>query len=153
MKSLVAGASASSCRSVLRATTNVEGVATFAACPIKTTTWTIDGPSIIGSDGAIVTVRTRPSAPRSPLATAAVGKIALKWTVPSEINAGKVTDYVVQYRRVGASAWTTFKDGTSTKVSATVSKLTAAQAYEFRVAAKNRAGQGAWSDVVIATPR
>jgi len=153
IKSKVAGASASTCRAVLRATTNVEGVATFAACPIKTTTWTIDGPSIIGSDGATVTVRTRPSAPRSPLATAAVGKIALKWTAPSEINAGKVTDYVVQYRRVGASAWTTFKDGTSTKASATVSKLTAAQAYEFRVAAKNWAGQGAWSDVVIATPR
>lgn len=153
MKSKVAGASASTCRAVLRATTNVEGVATFAACPIKTTTWTIDGPSIIGSDGATVTVRTRPSSPRSLLATAAVGKIALKWTTPSEINAGKVTDFVVQYRRVGASAWTTFKDGTSTKVSATVLKLTAAQAYEFRVAAKNRAGQGAWSDVVIATPR
>jgi hypothetical protein len=51
-----------------------------------------------------------------------------------------------------ADTWHTFSDGTSTSTSTTVTGLTGGTVYEFRVAAVNSVGQGAWSNTVTGTP-
>ena len=145
--------SLSSCRSTLTATTNALGRATFVFCPIKTATWTADGPSIVGSRGVRIGVQLVPTAPRTVVAVRGSKSVSLTWKVPAFANAGKVTDYVIQFRRAGTETWTTFKDGISTSLKVTVTKLTAGQAYEFRIAAKNNAGMSVWSETATATPR
>jgi hypothetical protein len=143
------GASASCAGRKTTATTNSAGRATFKVCPIKTATWSVDGRSIVGSAGVRLTVQLTPAAPRALTATAKTRSVGLAWTTPATVNAGSVTDYVVQYRLQGSSTWITFRDGTSTSRKATVTGLTSGQIYEFRVAAKNKAGTGTWSVTVL----
>ena len=121
-------------------------------CPIKTATWTVDGKAIVGSGGVKLTVQLTPTAPRALAATPKTRSVALAWSAPASVNAGSVSDYVVQYRLQGATSWITFRDGTSTARKATVTGLTSGQIYEVRVAAKNKSGTGTWSDVVLGTP-
>ena len=146
-------ATTSSCRSTLTATTNSLGRATFVFCPIKTATWTADGLSILGSRGVRIGVQLVPTTPRTVVATRGSKSVSLTWKAPALVNAGRVTDYVIQYRRAGTETWTTFKDGISTSLKATVTKLAAGRSYEFRIAAKNSAGTSAWSSSVWGTPR
>jgi titin len=77
--------------------------------------------------------------------------VSLAWAAPAKANASAVKDYVVQYRLQGATTWITFRDGTSTARKAIVTGLTSGQVYEFRVVAKNKAGTGTWSDLVLGT--
>ena len=149
LKSSVSGATKSCTGIKTVATTNSFGRATFKVCPIKTATWTVDGKAIVGSAGVRLTVQLTPTAPRSLAAAPKTRSVALAWSVPASVNASAVTDYVVQYRLQGATTWITFRDGTSTARKATVTGLTSGQIYEFRVAAKNKSGTGAWSDVVL----
>ncbi len=153
LSSSVTGATLSSCKSTLTSTTNSVGRVTFTFCPIKTATWSADGTSIVRSKGVRITVMAVPSVPLAVVAARSSKAVSLTWKAPALINAGKVTDYVVQYRLAGAATWVTFKDGTSTSLKTTVTRLKAGQAYEFRVAAKNSAGTSDWSSVVVATPR
>ena len=146
------GASASCSGRKTTATTNSAGRATFKVCPVKTATWSVDGRSIVGSAGVRLTVQLTPTAPRTLTATPKTRSVSLAWVVPVKANAGSVTDYIVQYRLQGATTWITFRDGTSTARKATVTGLTTGQAYEFRIAAKNKSGTGTWSDVVLGTP-
>lgn len=88
---------------------------------------------------------TVPGAPGKPAGTAGYGSVALTWTAPASNGGSAVTDYVVQYRPGSSGAWTTFADGTSTSLSATVTGLSNATAYTFQVAAVNAIGQGAYS--------
>lgn len=146
------GASASCSGRKTTATTNSSGRATFKVCPVKSATWSVDGRSIVGSAGVLLTVQLTPTAPRTLVATPKTGSVALTWTAPATANASAVSDYIVQYRLQGATTWITFRDGTSTSRKATVTGLTSGQVYEFRVAAKNKSGTGTWSDVVLGTP-
>ena len=153
LKPSVKGAIGTGCKSQLVATTNSVGRATFYFCPIKTTEFSVDGLSIVGSAPLLIEVRTRPSAPRSLAGTAVKKGVALTWKIPAEVNAGSITDYVVQYRLQGTTSWLTFREGVSTARSVKVTGLTTGRIYEFRVVAKNKAGGGAPSTVVVATPR
>jgi len=132
-----------------KAKTDSAGRATFKVCPIKTATWSVDGKSIVGSAGVRINVQQTPTAPQSLAGTPATRSVALTWTAPASSNIGAVTDYLVQYRLQGSATWITFRDGTSTTRKVTVTGLTSGQVYEFRVAAKNKAGTGTWSDVVL----
>jgi len=143
------GASASCSGRKTTATTNSSGRATFKVCPVKTATWSVDGRSIVGSQGVRLTVQLTPTAPRTLVATAKTRSVSLAWVAPVKANASAVTDYVVQYRLQGSSTWITFRDGTSTSRKATVTGLTKGRVYEFRIAAKNRSGTGTWSVVVL----
>jgi hypothetical protein len=152
LKSSVTGAAKSCAGAKTVSTTNSLGVATFKVCPIKSATWTVDGKAIVGSAGVRLTVQLTPTAPRTLVATAKTRSVSLAWVVPVKANASAVTDYIVQYRLQGATSWITFRDGTSTSRKANVTGLASGQLYEFRVAAKNKAGTGTWSVVVPGTP-
>ncbi|MBU6256589.1 MAG: fibronectin type III domain-containing protein, partial [Chloroflexi bacterium] len=153
LKPSVKGAIGTGCKSQLVSTTNNLGRATFYFCPVKTTEFTVDGLSIVGSAPLLIEVRTRPSEPRNLKGTVLKKAVALSWTIPAEINAGSVTDYLVQYRVQGSTPWITFREGVSTSRNVKVTGLTTSQVYEFRVAAKNKAGAGTWSTVVVASPK
>ncbi|MCU0273185.1 MAG: fibronectin type III domain-containing protein, partial [Acidimicrobiales bacterium] len=90
-----------------------------------------------------------PTAPTAVSGTGGDGAVTVQWTAP---DAGYVvTDYAVQYKPAASGTWATFVDGASTATTATVTGLTAATAYEFRVAAVNAAGTSAWSPTASAT--
>jgi titin len=87
----------------------------------------------------------KPAAPTALVGIGSGGTIALSW-VGSPTNAGgRVSDYVIQYRLSTSSRWVTVRDGVSSSTSAIVSRLVAGRGYVLRVAAKNLAGQGAFS--------
>jgi hypothetical protein len=72
-------------------------------------------------------------------------KVTLVWASPANNGGAAITDYVVQFRKVGATRWRTADDGVSSRTLATVTSLKPATRYEFRVAARNEAGRGAFS--------
>lgn len=72
--------------------------------------------------------------------------VALTWAA-----AANAATYVVQYRTVGASSWSTFGSPVSSPA-ATVTGLTTGTAYEFRVIAQNAIGQAAPSATITRTP-
>ncbi|SVD88293.1 uncharacterized protein METZ01_LOCUS441147, partial [marine metagenome] len=69
------------------------------------------------------------------------GEIALTWTAPSSNGGLAISDYVVEYS-TDETTWTTFADGLSLALSATVTGLANSTAYTFRVSAVNAAGTG-----------
>jgi outer membrane protein OmpA-like peptidoglycan-associated protein len=110
------------------------------------------GSSVSSYTSAVVGIPvTTPSAP-TVSAAAGVGQAQLSWTVPSG-NGSDVYDYVVQFRLVGAASWSTWVEGVSTATSAIVLGLANGSEYEFRVAALNAVGTGAYSIAPTGTPR
>ena len=85
-----------------------------------------------------------PDVPTNVTGTPGVGQVSLSWSAPASDGGSAITDYVVQYS-TDRSAWTTFADGTSTSLSATVTGLTNGTAYYFRAAAVNVTGTGLYS--------
>jgi subtilisin family serine protease len=79
------------------------------------------------------------------------GQVRLSWVAPAD-NGAAVTDYVIQ-RSINGTTWTTLTDGSSAATTLTVTGLANGTAYQFRIAAVNAVGQGAWSSPVAATPR
>jgi hypothetical protein len=90
---------------------------------------------------------TVPAAPTGLNGTPASGQVALSWTAPTSDGGSPITDYQVQYKLSSDSTWTTFNDGTSTTTSATVTGLTNGNSYDFRVAAVNHVGNGAYATI------
>lgn len=90
-----------------------------------------------------------PTAPTGVVATrTAVGTVRLTWTAPPATAGGPVSSYVVQYARAGTTTWTTVNvAGTTTSIT----RLLAGRGYTFRIAARNLAGQGAFSSLATAT--
>lgn len=72
----------------------------------------------------------------------------LSWTAPS--SGGAPSAYTVEYRKTGDTAWTTATTS-ATSPSGTVTGLTAATGYDYRVTATNGAGSGTPSSIVSAT--
>jgi hypothetical protein len=98
-------------------------------------------------------IGVNPTAPGVPTGLSAVRgdeRVTLSWTAPSNGGA-TITDYVVQFQ-LGAGAWQTFSDGTSTATSVVVDGLTNGQAYTFRVAAINSLGTGSYATSEAVTP-
>jgi subtilisin family serine protease len=95
---------------------------------------------------------TTPSAPQSLSASAGNGVVRLTWSLPSSDGEAPITDYVVQRSDNAGATWATIADGVSTARRLPLGGLANGQRYDFRVAAKNRAGTGSWSTAVSAMP-
>jgi uncharacterized repeat protein (TIGR02543 family) len=108
---------------------------TFTATASNTT-----GNSTSSSSSSAVVPAGLPSEPLGVSGTGTGGTVSLTWNVPDSNGGSPITDYIVQFRAINASTWTTFNDGISTSTSATVTGLTAGSEYEFRVTAKNVIG-------------
>ena len=87
-----------------------------------------------------------PDAPRSLGTTYGDGQVSLAWTVPSGDGGTVITDYVIKYREVGTSGWSTFNDGVGTGTTTVVTGLTNGTEYDFRVLAVNARGDGSPAD-------
>ncbi len=110
------------------------------------------GDSIYSSSTNQITTLDTPSAPQNLAATVKGSSMDLSWTPPTNDGGQPVTDYIIQYQKTVGGSWYTFPDGTSTQATTTVTGLSNANSYDFRVAAVNSVGQGSWSSVVSATP-
>lgn len=74
----------------------------------------------------------------------------LRWTPPVRDGGDAVTHYVVEYRETGSFKWTRANIGEKTpEARYKVTGLHRGREYEFRVAAANRAGIGAFSDTSL----
>ena len=80
------------------------------------------------------------------------GQVRLTWNTPLDDSGAAINDYVIQ-RSTDGIVWSTVADGVSTTTAFTVRGLVNGTPYQFRVGARNDAGQGAWTTVVQATPR
>ena len=95
----------------------------------------------LGTDRRVLSL-TEPGRAGTPTGTAGDGTVSLTWSAPSSTGNSAITDYVVQFTSDGAE-WVTVSDGVSASLSATVSGLTNATAYRFRITARNAIGDGA----------
>jgi titin len=110
------------------------------------------GSGPVSNASSAITPRTVPGAPRSPVATAGRGSVALSWTAPSSTGGAALTGYRVQ-RSTNGTTWTTVTNSAPLSRTFTVTGLTNGTRYQFRIAANNAAGAGANSSAVSATPR
>src|ERR1019366_7512941 len=92
-----------------------------------------------------------PAAPSGLVATPGDGQVNLSWVAPPPMSGAPVTDYIVQYRQTGTTAWTAVDEG-SIVTTATITGLTDNNSYDFTVTAVNSVGQGPPSAVTSATP-
>ena len=103
----------------------------------------------LGTD-TTVNVATEPTAPRSVVGVAGNTQASVSWGAPTSDGGGDITDYIVEYQQDGAATWSVFADGTSNTTSATVTGLTNARAYQFRVSALNAVNTSATSGASVA---
>ena len=99
------------------------------------------------------------SAPSAPGSLTGVGfnqSVRLTWVAPGFNGGEAITDYVVEYATPNTGSntpvWSTFADGVSVTTTATVTGLTNATQYQFRVSAVNAVGRGAASSTVTVAP-
>jgi len=87
-----------------------------------------------------------PGAPTGVTGTAGNGQVDVTWSAPGSNGGAAISDYIVEWREsAGPGVWNTFADGTSAVTTSTVTGLTNGTGYDFRVAAVNIAGTGAFS--------
>ena len=103
------------------------------------------GTGVASPESNYITVRGLAAAPSAPVATTGNGFVNLVWTAPLDNGGAPVTDYEVQYKRVGDAAWTSFPHDVSAATSINVTGLAMGTSYVFRVAAKTVVGTGAMS--------
>jgi len=70
---------------------------------------------------------------------------SLSWTAPRDDGGCRLDGYLVEYRADTATRWTRANDEPVRDLDLVVRNLKPDVAYEFRVAAKNKAGVGAFS--------
>jgi titin len=112
-------------------------------------TFKISAVNLAGTGSAVTssayTPRTVPNAPTGVRAVADnTTGIDVSWTAPAFNGGSAITDYVVEYATANTD-YVAFAHAVSTGTSLKVTGLTQGVEYTFRVAAKNIAGQGAYS--------
>ena len=95
----------------------------------------------------VTDVNEPPEAPATPTVAAVSGSttsLTVTWTAPSVTGKPAITDYDVQYRKSGVTAWTD-ASFTGTGTTTTIPGLEAGTAYEAQVRATNAEGTSGWS--------
>ena len=93
-----------------------------------------------------------PTAPTGLVATAGAGQVALRWTAPTANGGSAITDYIVEFSADSGNVWSTFDDGVSTALTATVTGLENGVTHTFRVSALNAVGSSGVSSSTAAVP-
>lgn len=95
---------------------------------------------------------TVPDAPTGLNGTPGDRQVALTWTAPANDGGSAITNYFVQYKLASSADWLTDSSGFGTSTTRTVRFLTNDLPYNFRVAAVNAVGTGAYTASITATP-
>jgi hypothetical protein len=103
----------------------------------------------LGTD-TTMNIATESTAPRSVVGVAGNTQASVSWDAPTSDGGSGITDYIVEYQQDGAATWSVFADGTSNATSATVTGLTNAREYQFRVSALNAVNTSATSGASVA---
>lgn len=102
-------------------------------------------PAIDLGGGHTANPLTEPGRPTSLVAIADDTQASLSWSAPTLNGGSSVIDYVIESSADSGTTWSTVNDGTSTAISATVSGLSNATNYIFRLSAVNDVATGAVS--------
>ncbi|MEY4742715.1 MAG: hypothetical protein RIR34_54, partial [Actinomycetota bacterium] len=107
--------------------------------------WNNGGSQTLIPQANLFSANVVPDAPTGLTVSGATSSsINLAWTAPSS-GTQSISDYTIQYSANSGSTWTTFAHTASTATSATVSGLTKATSYIFKVAAVSSVGTGSYS--------
>jgi len=93
-----------------------------------------------------------PSKPKKLTTSVGDKQITLHWEAPTSNGGFPILDYLIQFRNPN-DPWSTFNDGTYTRLTSTVTGLTNKQYYEFRVSAINRSGTSPSSNIATSSPQ
>jgi hypothetical protein len=131
----------------------VPGLTNDTAYTFTVTATNVTGTSVASapSNSVTPTTATAPGSPSTVVAAPGDGLVSLSWVAPPPVSGAPVTDYTVQYRLTGTSAWTSVDEG-STATTATINSLIDGTSYDFTVTAVNIAGPGSPSAVTTSTP-
>ncbi|MGN8244395.1 fibronectin type III domain-containing protein [Cellulomonas soli] len=122
---------------------------TVAAC----TQLAVGDPCVVGTaDTVTVTPAAAPGAPAVGTATPGDGQVTVTWQTPADDGGSAITGYRVDHKATGSPSWTAGATLAATSTTTTVTGLTNAQTYEFRVVAINDAGSGPASATTTAIP-
>jgi len=69
----------------------------------------------------------------------------VSWSAPANNGGAAISDYVIQYRKVGTLSWKTHIHAATTATSAKITGLSAFSTYVVRIAAVNTAGTSEWN--------
>jgi titin len=114
---------------------------------------TAGGPASSYSNYVALVPRGTAAAPTSLAAAAGDTQVTLRWVAPSSDGGTAITGYKVEYSANAGTTWTVAAATTGNQaVLYTVTGLTNATAYTFRVSAVNTVGTGITSTTTVATP-
>lgn len=100
----------------------------------------------------ITDTRAAPGEPTSFATSSQNNQVALSWIAPVSVGSSAITDYLIEYKATADSTWLTFADGVSTSTVVTVTGLTNATSYDFRVGAANEFATGDATATASDTP-
>jgi titin len=72
--------------------------------------------------------------------------VVLSWKAPDRDGGSPITNYIIEMRQPGQFRWQPAIDERITSTEAKITGLSEGHEYEFRVAAENRAGKGAFAE-------
>ncbi|MFA5775589.1 MAG: fibronectin type III domain-containing protein [Ilumatobacteraceae bacterium] len=107
-------------------------------------------PPIDLGNGRAVNSLTEPGRPTTLSAVAGDAKVTLSWNAPLLDGGSAVGDYLVESSVDSGTTWSTVNDGVSASTGATVTGLTNATSYVFRLRAINDVAVGAPSSTSVA---